>query len=72
MACTSLWHFLHMDNWYSSVELSEALLAQQIHTVSILCCNRGEPSKIRKEKCLRSHDVNCQRQWENDGPCLTR
>ena len=46
-----------MDNWYNSVELSEALLAQKIHTVCTLRCNRGEPSEIRNAKRLSRHDV---------------
>ena len=46
-----------MDNWYNSVELSEALLAQKIHTVGMLRCNRGEPSEIRNAKRLSRHDV---------------
>ena len=55
--CTGLWHSLYMDNYYNSVELSEALLAQNIHTVGTLRCYRGEPPEIRNPQNIARHDV---------------
>ena len=55
--CTGLWHLLYMDNWYNSVELSEALLELQVHTCGTLRSNRGEPVKIRNPHYLDKHDV---------------
>ena len=34
--CLHLWHLLYMDNFYNSVDLSEALLDQKVHTVGTL------------------------------------
>ena len=34
--CLYLWHLLYMDNFYNSVDLSEALLDQKVHTVGTL------------------------------------
>ena len=44
--CKGLWHLLYMDNYYNSVEVSEALLAQKIHTIRTMRCHSGEPPKI--------------------------
>ena len=55
--CTGLWHSLYMDNFYNSVELSEALLEQNIHTVGTLRSNRGEPPEIRNPSTMARHDV---------------
>ena len=55
--CTGLWHSLYMDNFYNSVELSEALLEQKIHTVGTLRSNRGEPPEIRNPSAMARHDV---------------
>ena len=55
--CTGLWHSLYMDNFYNSVELSEALLEQNIHTVGTLRSNRGEPPEIRNPSTMARHEV---------------
>ena len=55
--CLGLWHSLYMDNYYNSVELSEQLLQEKVHTIGILCSNRGEPLEIRKPKKLKKHDI---------------
>ena len=55
--CTGLWHSLYMDNFYNSVELSEALLEQKIHTGGTLQSNRGEPPEIRNPSAMARHDV---------------
>ena len=39
-----------MDNFYNSVELSEELLAVEVHIVGTLRSHRGEPSKISGAK----------------------
>ena len=46
-----------MDNFYNSVDLSEALLAQGVYTVGTLRNNRGEPSAIRNPQRMQSHEV---------------
>ena len=48
--CLRSWHSLYMDNFYNSVELSEELLADEVHTVGTLRSHRGEPSEIRSAK----------------------
>ena len=55
--CTGLWHMLYMDNWYNSVELSEALLELQVHTCGTLRSNRVEPMEIRNLHNLDKHDI---------------
>ena len=55
--CTGLWHSLYMDNFYNSVELSEALLEQKIHTVGTLRSNRGKPPEIRNPSAMKRHEV---------------
>ena len=46
-----------MDNFYNSVDLSETLLAQGVHTVGTLRNNRGKPSTIRNPQRMQCHDV---------------
>ena len=48
--CLRSGHSLYMDNFYNSVELSEELLADKVHTVGTLRSHRGEPSEIRSAK----------------------
>ena len=55
--CLHLWHTLYMDNFYNSVDLSETLLAQGVHTVGTLRNNRGKPSTIRNPQRMQRHDV---------------
>ena len=56
-SCLHLWHSLYMDNFYNSVELSETLLAQEVHTVGTLRSNRGEPSTVRTPQRMQRHNV---------------
>ena len=46
-----------MDNFYNSVDMSEALLAQGVHTVGTLRNNRGEPLAIRNPQRMQRHEV---------------
>ena len=46
-----------MDNFYNSVDLSEALLVQGAHTVETLTNNKGEPSGIRNPQRMQRHEV---------------
>ena len=56
--CKGLWHLLHMDNYYNSVELSEALLAQKIHMLTSEQCDvRGDPTKIWNSQNLVRHNI---------------
>ena len=55
--CKGLWHLLYMDNYYNSVELREALLAQKIHTIGTMRCHRGDPTKIRNSQNLVRHNI---------------
>ena len=55
--CLGMWHSLYMDNYYNSVELSEDLLEQKVHTIGTLRSNRGEPSEIRNPSNLARHEV---------------
>ena len=55
--CLGLWHSLYMDNYYNSIELSEQLLQEKVHTIGTLRSNRGEPLEIRKPKKLKKHDI---------------
>jgi transposase IS4-like protein len=40
------YHILHMDNFYNSVQLSETLLANKIHTNGTIRKNRGIPEDL--------------------------
>ena len=55
--CLGLWHTLYMNDFFNSVELSEALLLQKIHTVGTLQSNRGEPDEIGKLQTLKKDEV---------------
>ena len=48
-------HTLYMDNYYNSIRLTHALLAQRAHTVGTLRKGRGAPSIINdlEEKQLK-------------------
>ena len=46
-----------MDNFYSSVDLSEAFLAQKVHLVGTLRNNRGEPLTLRNLQRMQHHKV---------------
>jgi hypothetical protein len=46
-SCLKKWHSLYMDNFYNSVELSESLLADNVHTVGTMRINRGEGEDVR-------------------------
>ena len=48
--CVLSGHSLDMDNFYNSVELSEELLADKLHTVGTVRSHRGDPSEIRSAK----------------------
>ena len=50
-----LWHTLYTDNFYSSVKLSEFLLAKNIHTVGTLRNHRGEPPEITSLRKMKRH-----------------
>ena len=59
---TEQWHSLYMDNFHNSVELSESLLTDKVHTVGTLRKNRRECKDIRnagnnKENKLRKGDA---------------
>ena len=55
--CHNLWHSLYMDNFYSSVTMSEQLLEKKIHTVGTIRMNRGVPSEIKNLKRMKRHEV---------------
>ena len=55
--CKGLWYLLYMNNYYNSVELSEALLAQKIHTIGTMRCHRVNPNEIGNSQNLVRHNI---------------
>ena len=57
-------HILYMDNFYNSVHLSKALLAEKTHVCGTLRNHRGEPAEFRNQQlkkgkiaALRQEDI---------------